>query len=97
MEMEMSKTLTQPEVNNIGLGRNDFVEISNASVTASDIMPGMVFNALIVDSVATFSASTLAGDSLTSRTREAGRIILGRFLTVEETTGGVVLAYFGSE
>jgi len=93
----MSKTLTQPEVNNIGLGRNDFVEISNASVTASDIMPGMVFNALIVDSVATFSASTLAGDSLTSRTREAGRIILGRFLTVEETTGGVVLAYFGSE
>lgn len=91
------RDLTVADANNIALGRMDFVEISNGTILAADVVPGTIFNALVVDTDATFSADTVDGDNLSSQARLAGRVILGRFTGVTESAGGVVLAYFGTD
>lgn len=80
------------EANNLALGLQGFKEISNEILSAPT---GYVFIALMVDADATFSATSLEGDNLSSQLRTAGRVIPGKFSAVEVTDAGVVLGYLG--
>jgi len=85
-----NKTITQPEANSIMLGREDFDEITGVGTPSA----GRVYNVLVSDVDAVYSATSVSGDNLSARTRTANSIRLGRFTEVN-VTSGVVLAYYG--
>lgn len=75
--------------NNVALAAFGFEEITGASTAPA----GYFYSALVSDIDATYSATTVSeGDDLSSQSRAAGSIRLGKFATVT-VTAGTVLGY----
>ena len=78
------------EGTNFSIGADGFKEI-----TATETAPtGTAFCVITSDTDATYSATSLVGDNLSSQSRTAGNIRFGVFSEIAVTSGTVLAYYF---
>lgn len=82
--------LSSREVDNIAIASEGFDVITNQTKNPGE---GYVYFAIIVDTDATFGASSVVGDDLPSDLRLAGRVIMGSFNSISVSDNGRILAY----
>ncbi len=87
--------LSSAELDNIASGNLGFSVISNETKTANTERSGSVYKYILVLQDAVVSVDSECGDSFDDLTLLAPMMIAGRFTSVTESDGGVVLAYFG--